>query len=65
MNNDKAMRDAFDRNKRMQDFQELVKPIIKWLNENYHPHVVVHIEPTGAQLYEGLMGVPVTEFIKD
>lgn len=54
-----------ERDKKTQEFQELVRPLVKWLNENYHPHVVVYIEPTGAQLYEGIMGVPVTEFIKD
>lgn len=51
--------------RKRQDFEELARPLVKWLNENYHPHVVVHIEPTGAQLYEGIIGVPVMDFIKD
>lgn len=48
---------------------ELVKaasPLIKYLNENYHPHVTAIVTPTSVELLEGLMCNPrVFDFIKD
>ena len=35
-------------------FEELARPMIKYLCENYHPHVTVIITPTSAELLEGL-----------
>ena len=37
-----------------EEFEAVVRPVIKWLNENYHPHVMVAITPTDAQLMEGV-----------
>jgi hypothetical protein len=51
---------------KVNDFTGLCKPIIKYLCDNYHPHVTVLITPTRAELVEGIMSTPViTEFIKD
>jgi len=41
------------------------KPLIKWLNENCHPHVKVIIETDRAELLEGVVNIPTEEFIKD
>lgn len=38
-------------------FEELARPMIKHLCENYHPHVTVIITPTSAELLEGLKTV--------
>lgn len=35
-------------------FEELARPMIKYLCENHHPHVTVIITPTSAELLEGL-----------
>jgi hypothetical protein len=35
-------------------FEELARPILKYLCENYHPRVSVIITPTSAELVEGL-----------
>lgn len=35
-------------------FEELARPMVKYLCENYHPHVTVIITPTSAELLEGL-----------
>ena len=35
-------------------FEELARPMIKYLCENYHPHVTVIITPTSAELLSGL-----------
>ena len=51
-----------DKNK----FEELAKPILKYLCENYHPHVTVIITPTSAELLEGLNTIGyVDDFIRD
>lgn len=46
-------------------FEELSKPMIKYLCENFHPHVTVVITPTSAELLEGLKGIKCDEFIVD
>jgi hypothetical protein len=46
-------------------FEEAAKPLIKWLNENCHPHMTVVVETNGAELLEGVCNVQVHEFIKD
>lgn len=46
-------------------FQELVKPVMKFLCEEFHPHVTVIIEPTHAEIVEGLASFPTAEFLKD
>ena len=51
--------------KQRKEFEELAKPLVKFLNENCHPHVTVIITPTSIELLEGLCAAPVTEFIKD
>lgn len=54
--------EALDKNK----FEELTKPILKYLCENYHPHVTVIITPTSAELLEGLKTIGyVDEFVRD
>lgn len=49
----------------VEQLKEAAKPLVKFLNENCHPHVVVHVEPTGAEIFEGLAVVNIEEFIKD
>jgi len=47
-------------------FKEAALPLIKYLCENYHPHVTVIVTPTSAELMEGLKAINnVTDFIKD
>ena len=47
------------------EFKEATKPLIKWLNDNLHPHVYVLVEPTGACLLSAELSYPTDEFIKD
>lgn len=35
-------------------FNEAVRPLIKWLAENHHPHTTIILTSTGAELVEGL-----------
>ncbi|MDC7941357.1 hypothetical protein [Raoultella ornithinolytica] len=46
-------------------FEEAVKPVIKWLNENANPHASVIVDVTNATLFIGEIGFRTEEFIKD
>lgn len=47
-------------------FEELARPMVKYLCENYHPHVTVIITPTSAELLEGLKTINrVEDYIRD
>lgn len=50
---------------KMEEFQSVTKPIIKWLNDNHHPHMSVLITPTGAELLEGNISFQTEEFWRD
>jgi len=47
------------------EFEKAARPLIKWLCENCHPHVVALIEPGRAELTEGVCSVLVNDFIPD
>lgn len=46
-------------------FEEAARPLIKWLNENCHPHVTALVEPDRAELVEGVSMVRVPDYIRD
>ena len=37
------------------EFEKVVKPVMKWLSENCHPHVEITIDSTRAELKEGIV----------
>lgn len=39
------------------EFEELALPLMKWLNDNYHPHVTVIVTSASAELMEGVTSV--------
>ena len=47
------------------DFEEAARPLIKWLNDNCHPHVTVVVNPSRAELSEGIYSFPTEDYIKD
>lgn len=49
----------------IQQMEEASKPLVKFLCENCHPHVYVIVEPSGAELVEGICRVKILEFIRD
>lgn len=52
--------------KKLEELKEATKPLIKYLCENYHPHVTAIVTPTSVEVMEGIQAVPnVTEFIVD
>lgn len=49
-----------------ESFDEAVRPLIKWLNGNGHPHMTIIVTPTGAELVEGVMATgKVLDYLKD
>lgn len=35
------------------EFEYLVAPLMRWLQENYHPHIVVMLTSTRTEVLEG------------
>lgn len=46
-------------------FEEAVKPLMKWLCENCHPHTTAIVDGTLAELFEGVENVKTNEFLVD
>lgn len=44
---------------------EAAKPLIKWLNENGHPHITAIVDPTSVHLLESVAYAETAEFVKD
>jgi hypothetical protein len=46
-------------------FEEAVRPLIKYLAEEHHPHVTVIATGTSAELVEGLVGITTHDYLRD
>ncbi len=46
-------------------FKELVRPLMKWLAENAHPHTKIIIESNCAEMVEGINCVKTDEYLVD
>jgi hypothetical protein len=44
---------------------EVSKPLMKFLSENFHPHIKVSVDSTTSIIYEQSAGVRTEEFLKD
>ena len=48
------------------DFETIVRPVLKYLCENHHSHVTVIITPTTAELVEGVKTIgQVLDYVLD
>ena len=48
------------------NLRKAAEPLIKYLCENYHPHVTVIITPTSIELLEGIIcDQKIYNFVKD
>jgi len=48
------------------EFEALTVPLLKFLCENFHPHVSVVVTPTTAELLEGCFSVgEVLDYVRD
>lgn len=44
---------------------EAAKPLIRWLNENCHPHCEAQVDQTSVYLSEGIANEQTNEFLRD
>ena len=47
------------------EFEEVTRPLIKWLNDNCHPHTTIVADNTRAELLEGVCVFHTEEYWKD
>jgi hypothetical protein len=46
-------------------FEEKVRPLIKWVAENFHPHVKIILESDRAEILEGSASIVTDDYIPD
>lgn len=51
--------------KQIEEFEGISKPMIKWLNDNCHPHVTIIVDNSSSELVEGITSLVTQEFIND
>lgn len=44
---------------------EAAKPLIKWMNENCHPHCTAHVDQNTIELTEGVATHRTDEYLRD
>lgn len=55
-----------ENDKKLAELKEAASPLIKYLCENYHPHITVIVTPTSIEVMEGVQAASnITEFIVD
>lgn len=50
---------------KISEFEIISRPLIKWLNENCHPHVNVILCTNRAELMEGICSFITNDYIAD
>lgn len=50
---------------KFEGFEDVVKPVIKWLCENVHPHMQIIIDSSGAEMVESIKSIKTLEFLTD
>jgi hypothetical protein len=51
--------------KQQEEFGKAAEPLMKFLNDNFNPHIVVIVNLTRAELFEGISSFMTDAFIKD
>ena len=65
-NNMKTKEDFENGKQKVDEFEALTRPLMKYLCENHHPHVTIIITPTDAQLLYGQMSTgQINDYILD
>jgi hypothetical protein len=51
---------------KVEEFEKITRPLIKWLAENHNPHCAIVVTNTNAELIEGKMSTgEILDYIKD
>jgi hypothetical protein len=59
------MENKFEDKGKEEDFRKAAEPLIKFICENYHPHVTVIVTPLGAEVLEGIRSIRCEKFLVD
>lgn len=51
--------------KKLQEFKDVTDAVIKYLNDNFHPHTKIIIDTNRAEVVEGVMAIKNDRHIKD
>ena len=51
--------------KQRKEFEEVVRPLIKWLNDNCHPHITVVADYSSAKLSEAAFSFRTEDYWKN
>lgn len=55
-----------NKEEKLKELEEISKPVIKYLCNNYCPHTTIIITPTSVEVLESIQSVPnINEFIVD
>lgn len=55
-----------DKMKKDEEFESLVRPLMKYLADNYHPHAIVIVNTINAQILEGTITTDeILDYVKD
>lgn len=46
-------------------FEQAVRPLMKYLAENHHPHTLIYVTSRTAELFEGQKVLSTNEYIVD
>lgn len=49
----------------LKEFEDVTRPLIKFLNDHFHPHVTVIVDNTSAELSEGIATFRTEDYLKD
>ena len=47
------------------EIEKLSEPLVKFMNNNFHPHTFILVETSAVTVGEESARVPITKFIKD
>ena len=47
------------------EFEEKSRPLMKWLGENFHPHVKAIVDYGGAEILESSMFIKTDDYVPD
>ncbi len=50
---------------KQRELDVLARPLVEWLNKNWHPHCTLVIKPDGYEFSEGVIGVQIPDYFVD
>ena len=50
---------------KLSEFQKLAKPLVEFLDKNFHPHHYILLDCRGAEILEGCFGMSNQKYLKN